>query len=83
MTSKDESSIPEISAGAPAKILLLIIPVQKPVRRAQEHSLDSAEESILTTPNIYDETAKWGEIYYYDDETADWGTPYKDRGDKL
>ncbi|CAB4415987.1 unnamed protein product [Rhizophagus irregularis] len=58
MTSKDESSIPEISAGAPAKILLLIIPAQKPIRRAQEHSLDSVEESILNTPNIYDETAK-------------------------
>ncbi|CAB4381388.1 unnamed protein product [Rhizophagus irregularis] len=30
------------------------------------------------TSNIYDETAKWGETYYYDDETDDWGTPYED-----
>ncbi len=59
MTSKNESSILEISARTSTKILLLIIPAQKPIRQAQEHSLDSVEESILITPNIYDKTAKW------------------------
>jgi hypothetical protein len=29
-------------------------------------------------PNIYDETAKWNETYYYDEETDDWDTPYED-----
>ena len=37
------------------------------------------EESIPTTPNNYDDTAKWGETYYYDDETDDWSTPYEDK----
>ena len=45
---------------------------------AQEHSLDLAEKNIPITPNIYNETAKQDETYYYDEETDDWGTPNED-----
>ncbi|POG77494.1 hypothetical protein GLOIN_2v1473849 [Rhizophagus irregularis DAOM 181602=DAOM 197198] len=55
---------------------------QTDVSEVQEHSLDLTEKNIPITPNTYDETAKWSETYYYDEETDDWGTPYEnnDRG---
>ena len=43
----------------------------------QEDESPTSEISPATS-NIYDETAKWGETYYYDGEIDDWGTPYED-----
>ena len=44
-----------------------------------DNSFNKTEISTTSaTSNIYDETAKWGETYYYDDETDDWDTPYED-----
>ncbi|CAB5388158.1 unnamed protein product [Rhizophagus irregularis] len=73
---EDECPTSEISAGGSCQNSIIVKTNQTDASEAQERSL--VYSATPATSNIYDETAKWGETYYYDDETDDWGTPYED-----